>query len=158
MSDWPLGPQEQGGFCNLEQCSHLSWTQALIVTNQRAQQSQPGSSLLVCVAQRVPVLPQIIHPSHPLTVLCPGIVCEADGSARRLLGIPTSGLMPPDWERAYTTPCSPQPWFPEGWMPCEWTAGPPVSPWLLPLGLGPVRAKAKGCQTPKPPHVSAKQG
>ena len=26
------------------------------------------------------------------------------------------------------------------------------------LGLGPVRAKAKGYQIPKPPHVSAKQG
>lgn len=100
--------------------------QILVVTNQHAQQTQPDSSLLVCVIQSIPVLPKITHPSHPLPVLHPGTVCEADGSVCRLLGIPTSSLTPLAWKHAYTTPCSPQPWLSEGPMPCGWTAGPLV--------------------------------
>lgn len=93
LVSWPTGCWA-GAFATWTN-SH-TWTQILVVTNRCVQQSQPSSSLLVCVAQSIPVLPQIIHPSYPLTVLRPGILCKADGSVLRLRGIPTSDLMPPD--------------------------------------------------------------
>lgn len=77
---------------------HRFW---LSLTGMHAQQSQPCSSLLVCVAQSSPVLPHPTHPSHHFTVLPPGIVCKVDEAVDRLLGIPSSGLMQPDWENAF---------------------------------------------------------
>lgn len=38
------------------------------------------------------------------------------------------------------------------------TSGFSMAPPNCSLGLGPVRGEAKDCQTPKPPHASAKQG
>lgn len=126
--------------------SHLSWMQIWVVTSWCAQQNQPGSSLLVCAAQSSPVLPYIIHPSSR-HCLWSGWVCT------QTLWHPNKW---PDATALGTCLCNPL--QPSQRDRCP--VGEQEDPWFLQcsVGLGPVRAQAKGCQTPKPLHALAKQG
>lgn len=103
-SDWALSPQNAGqGLLRLgpalaPSAGHRFWLSLTGVHSTGL--FLPGPSPWLRVSLFSPKSPILPSPS-------PRYACGADGSVRRLLGIPTSGLMPPAWEGDHATPCSP---------------------------------------------------